>query len=181
MSGTGLNPWYVTGLVEGEGTFTYSRSGSQIALYFAVKLARADDSLLLSLQDFFGGAGTIYRVRPRAPTPGAGFSKAATYYRVCRRSELGRIVEHFDAYPLRASKAASFRIWRLMVLLKQEFPRTSRDRLDALAGKLSATSPRNAVRSAEAGAAGPHRPENPGLGLKPIGKSARQRPRVRSV
>src|SRR6266540_3811771 len=36
----GLNPWYVTGLVEGEGTFTYSRSGSHLALYFAVKLKR---------------------------------------------------------------------------------------------------------------------------------------------
>jgi hypothetical protein len=159
VSNTALDPWYVTGLVEGEGTFTYSRSGSQIALYFAVKLTRADDSLLLSLQDFFGGAGTVYRVRPRAPTAGAGYTKAATYYRVCRRSELGRIVEHFDAYPLCASKAASFRIWRLMVLLKREFPKTSRDRLDALAGKLSATAPRNAVWSAEDRDAGPHRPK----------------------
>lgn len=169
VSNTGLNPWYVTGLVEGEGTFTYSRSGSHIALYFAVKLTRADDALLLSLQSFFGGAGTIYRVRPRAPTPGAGFTKAATYYRVCRRSELGRIVEHFDAYPLCGSKAASFRIWRLMVLLKQEFPRTSRDRLDLLATRLSATSPRNAAWSAEDGDAGPHRPQ-PGeiLGSDPV-------------
>ena len=152
-----LNPWYVTGLVEGEGAFTYSRSGSHIALYFAVKLTRADDSLLLSLQGFFGGAGTIYRVRPRAPSGRAGFTKAATYYRVCRRGDLGRIVEHFDRYPLRGSKAASFQIWRLMVLLKKEFPKTSRERLEMLAISLSAASPRNAAWSAEDTDAGPHK------------------------
>ncbi len=153
----GLDPWYVTGLVEGEGTFTYSRSGSHLALYFAVKLIRADDALLLSLQDFFGGAGAIYRVRPRRPTPGAGFTKAATYYRVCRRDDLKRIVEHFDTYPLRGAKAASYRIWRLMVLLKREFPRTCRDRVEQFAKRLSAASPRHAAWSAFDEDAGPYK------------------------
>jgi hypothetical protein len=153
----GLDPWYVTGLVEGEGTFTYSRSGKHLALYFAVKLTRADDALLLSLRDFFGGAGSIYRVRPRRPTPGAGFTKAATYYRVCRRDDLRRIVEHFDAYPLRGAKAESYRVWRLMVLLKREFPKTCRDRVEAFAKSLSAASPRNAPWSAFDENAGPHK------------------------
>jgi hypothetical protein len=163
---TALNPWYVTGLVEGEGSFTYSRSGTQIALYFAVKLVRADDSLLQALQDFFGGVGTLYRVRPRPPTPRAGFTKSASYYRVCRKEELRRIVAHFDAYQLHGAKAESYRIWRLMVLLKIEFPRTSRDRLDLLAAKLSAASPRNRAWTPRDDNAGPLRrdpkpPANP--------------------
>src|SRR6266545_7278604 len=132
---SGLDPWYVTGLVEGEGTFTYSRSGAHMALYFAVKLVRADDDLLISLREFFGGVGTIYRVRPRAPRPRAGHTKAASYYRVCRQDQLRRIVEHFDAYPLKGAKAASYAIWRLMVLLKLEFPKTAGDRLDLFAKK----------------------------------------------
>src|SRR3954454_4331406 len=37
-----LDPWYVTGFVEGEGAFTYSRSGKQLALYFGLKLSRDD-------------------------------------------------------------------------------------------------------------------------------------------
>jgi len=152
---TAFDPWYVTGLVEGEGSFTYSRSGTRIALYFAVKLVRADDLLLQALQDFFGGVGTLYRVWPRAPTPRAGFTKSASYYRVCRKEELRRIVAHFDAYPLRGAKAESYRIWRLMVLLKLEFPRTPRDRLDLLAAKLSAASPRNAAWSSRDENAGP--------------------------
>jgi hypothetical protein len=155
-----MDPWYVTGLAEGEGTFTYSRTGSRLALYFAVKLIRADDALLLSLQAFFGGVGTIYRVRPRRPTPGAGFTKAATYYRVCRRDDLRRIVEHFDAYPLRGTKAASYQIWRLMVLLKREFPKTSRERLEEFAKRLSAASPRNAAWSAIDENSGPYRPKD---------------------
>lgn len=154
---SGLDPWYVTGLAEGEGTFTFSRSGNHLALYFAVKLIRADDALLLSLRDFFGGAGSIYRVRPRRPTPGAGFTKAATYYRVCRRDDLRRIVEHFDTYPLHGAKATSYRIWRLMVLLKREFPRTCRDRVEGFAKRLSAASPRHAAWSAFDEDAGPYR------------------------
>ena len=153
-----LDPWYVTGLVEGEGCFTYSHSGSSLALYFAVKLIRADDALLHSLQAFFGGAGTIYRVRPRRPTARAGFTKAATYYRVCRRSELRTVLAHFDSYPLRGAKAASYQIWRLMVLLKLEFPKTSRDRLEMFAAKLSAASPRHGVWSATDKDAGPTSP-----------------------
>ena len=149
-----LDPWYVTGLVEGEGCFTYSRSGSRLALYFAVKLTGADDTLLEALQRFFGGAGTLYRIRPRAPTARAGATKAASYYRVCRREQLRKILEHFDAYPLRGVKAASYRIWRLMALLRLEFPKTSQDRLDLFAAQLSAAAPKRAVSSAaEEGAA----------------------------
>jgi hypothetical protein len=152
-----LDPWYVTGLVDGEGCFTYSRSSKHLALYFSVKLTRADDLLLQALQDYFEGAGTIYRVRPRAATSGAGNTKAASYYRVCRKEELRRIVEHFDTYPLRGAKAESFQIWRLMVLLKLEFPKTSRDHLDSFAAKLSAASPRHATWSATDKDAGPLR------------------------
>jgi LAGLIDADG DNA endonuclease family protein len=153
-----LDPWYVTGLVEGEGTFTYNRSPRNLMLVFAVKLIRADDQLLITLQRFFGGIGTIYRVRLRAATPKAGFTKAASYFRVCRIDQLQRVVEHFDEYPLRGAKAHSFAIWRLMVLLKREFPKTARNHLLAFAKKLSASSPRNGRWDPEDPDAGPYRP-----------------------
>jgi LAGLIDADG endonuclease len=139
-----LDPWYVTGFAEGDGAFTYSRSGRQLALYFAIKLPEADRELLANLQDFFHGAGRIYRVVPRLPRERSGFTKTAAYYRVCRREDLERIVAHFDRYPLRGAKAASYRIWRRMVVLKRDFRRPDRALLDALAARLSSTSPRNA-------------------------------------
>lgn len=148
--GLGLDPWYVTGLVEAGGSFTFSRgSRSGMVLYFAVRLLPAEEELRGSLQRFFGGIGTAYRVRPRAASHVAGFTQAASYYRVCRRGELRRIVEHFDSYPLKGAKAAAFQIWRLMVLLKLEFPRTSGEELEVLAKKLSAASPRRRSGSSE--------------------------------
>ena len=139
-----LDPWYVTGFVEGEGAFTFSRSGRQMALYFAVKLTAADRGILEALQDYFGGIGAIYQVAPRAaPTPSSGHTKAAAYFRVCRRRDLERVLDHFDAHPLRGVKAASYAIWREMVILKRAFRSPPRAELDLLAARLSAASPRN--------------------------------------
>jgi hypothetical protein len=132
----------VTGFTEGEGAFTYSRSGRQLALYFAIKLTAADRSLLANLQGFFDGAGRIYRVAPRQPRSASGWTKTAVYYRVCRREDLERIVAHFDKYPLRGAKSASYRIWRQMVVLKRRFRRPNRAALDVLAARLSSTSSR---------------------------------------
>ena len=139
-----LDPWYVTGFVEGEGTFTFSRNGRQMTLYFAVKLTGSERSILEAIQEYFGGIGTIYNVKPVAPRQSSGYTKAAAYYRVCRREELERVMEHFDQYPLRGAKAASYAIWREMVVLKRAFRKPARAELEALAARLSAVSPRNA-------------------------------------
>jgi hypothetical protein len=120
-----LEPWFVTGFVEGEGAFTFSRSGRQLALYFALKRPAADRSLLEEIQAFFGGAGRLYAV-----------GEGTVYYRVCRREELARVVTHFDRYPLRGEKAEAYRIWREMVALKQAFRRPEREKLAELAEAL---------------------------------------------
>jgi hypothetical protein len=140
---TSLDPWFVTGLAEGEGTFTYSRSGKHLSLYFAIKMVKHDEDLLSDVRVFFGGIGKLYYVKPRLPTPNAGFTKSAVYYRVCRREELTEIVEHFDEYPLRGTKRHSFLIWKEMVALKQDFRRPKQETLEELAKMLSANSPRN--------------------------------------
>jgi hypothetical protein len=118
-----IHPWYVTGLVEGEGSFTYSRSGLQLAVYFTLKRERA---LLEALQAFFGGIGEIYD------------HGGSTSWRVTHRHDLAQLVVHFDRYPLRTKKADSYAIWREMVLLKQQFRRVDRDGLEQLARRLSA-------------------------------------------
>lgn len=132
-----LHPWYVTGLLDGLGTFTFSRSGRQIAVYLGVKLAASDEALLMSLQSFFGGAGRIYAVP----------SRDAVYYRVSRRLELGHIVTHLDRYPLRGPRARVYSVWREMAVQKeQRFRAPDRDNLEKLASELSARAPRNRSR-----------------------------------
>jgi hypothetical protein len=138
-----IDPWYVTGLVEGQGAFTFSRSGRQMSLYFAIKLSESEREILEAIQDFFGGSGTIYRVKAGvAPTAGSGHTRAAAYYRVTRRQDLERIVEHFDQFPLRGAKAAAYLVWREMVAIKRAFRKPAREELDVLAARLSSVSPR---------------------------------------
>ena len=120
-----LTPEYVTGLVEAAGSFTYSRSSKQLALYFALKLPLADEPLLEDLQAFFG-VGKIYK------------SRGSAYYRVTRHQDLPLIVRHFERYPLRSRKRESFDVWKQMVEAKQSFRRPDREQLDQLATELRA-------------------------------------------
>ena len=132
-----LHPSYVTGFVDADGSFTYSRSGNQISLYFAVKLTAVDRPILEDIQAFFGGIGTIYDVKAKALGNRSGATKTAAYLRVSRREELSRVVEHFDAHPLRTTKAQIYEIWRLMFLAKQHFRNPDREALNALAEEIS--------------------------------------------
>ena len=116
-----MDPRYLTGLIEGAGTFTYSRSGKQLALYFGIKLG--DVGVLEDVQAYFEGAGRIY----------------GTHYRITHRYDLARVVEHLDAYPLRGSKQRSFEIWRQMVELKRAFRKPERSQLAELAVQLTAS------------------------------------------
>ena len=120
-----LDPWFVSGFADGQANFTFSRSGRQTALYFAIKAAAGDDILEL-IQQFFGGAGRIY-----------GVTERTRMYRITRADELRRVVEHFDRYPLRSAKRDSYQLWREMVELKIEFRRGSKEALQALATRLS--------------------------------------------
>ena len=121
-----LDPLWVTGFADAAGSFTYSRSSKQLALYFSVKVADTDRGLLEDLRAFFD-AGRIYE---------------PAYFRVTRREELVRVVDHFDRYPLRSSKREVYELWREMVVAKQQFRRPDRERLAALAARLSERSGR---------------------------------------
>lgn len=133
----------MTGFTDGEGSFTYSRSGKQIGLYFAIKLSAIDRPLLESIQSFFGGIGRLYEVKARAPTGRGGATKTAAYYRVTSRKELPHILNHFDQYRLQSSKAHVYEVWRLMVLAKQQFRNFDKSALNALAEELSSRVGRN--------------------------------------
>jgi LAGLIDADG endonuclease len=129
-----LDPWYVTGFVDGCGSFTYSRSGSLITVYFALKVGATDAPILHEIQAFFGGAGRVYATRSGSDD----LEMRGAYYRVTRSRELALVAAHFDRYPLAGSKARVFGIWREMVAAKQRFRRPDRERLSKLAQHLSA-------------------------------------------
>ena len=100
-----LDPWFVTGLTEGEGCFCVSftvrptlRTGLEVRPSFALSLNERDLGLLEELRGYFG-CGSIRR------------SKADRTFKYESRSAgelVTHIVPHFERYPLRGSKAHSF-------------------------------------------------------------------------
>ena len=100
---TALNPWFVTGFVDAEGSFTMSIFKSKTAAIgwtiepcFIITLHKKDIELLNKIQSFFG-VGTVYTV---------GNKEAR--YRVRSRLGLNVIISHFNRYSLQTTKAIHF-------------------------------------------------------------------------
>lgn len=130
------HPWYVSGFAESCASFTYSRSGAVVVLYFGIKVSAKDLVILQAVQAFFGGVGRIYIIK--APSKGLVKDTGFVYFRVNRARDLAFLTAHFDRYPLAGAKNKQYRIWREMVRLKQQFRRPARDQLRVLASRLSA-------------------------------------------
>ncbi len=108
-----LNPWFLTGLVDAEGTFTIMIDknikrtlGWRVQAEFQIGLHVRDLALLLQIQDFFGGIGSI------------GKSGNMAFYSVSSVENLTKnIIPHFDKYFLLTQKAADFMLFSQVVEL----------------------------------------------------------------
>ncbi len=100
-----LDPWFVSGLTEGEGCFCIAlalrkklRTGLEVRPSFSLSLNEKDLELLRDLQTFFG-CGWIRE------------SKTDRTFKYEARSVgdlLDPVIPHFERYPLRGNKAKSF-------------------------------------------------------------------------
>lgn len=100
-----LDPWFVTGLAEGEGCFCISfslraklRTGIEVRPSFALALNERDRTLLEDLQMHFG-CGSIRESRR---------DRTFKYESRSNRELLRHVVPHFEAFPLRGDKRRSF-------------------------------------------------------------------------
>jgi hypothetical protein len=104
-----LDPWYITGLVEGEGCFSVSfnlrdslKVGIETRASFSVSLNKRDLELLKKLHQYFSCGG----IR---------FSKADNTYKYEvreLRSLTERVIPHFEKYPLQGSKVRDFEAFK---------------------------------------------------------------------
>nr|YP_025903.1 intronic ORF at intron 1 of cob [Moniliophthora perniciosa]AAQ74275.1 intronic ORF at intron 1 of cob [Moniliophthora perniciosa] len=90
---TSLNPWFVTGLVDAEGSFSFSiskdnnlRFGWRISPLFNITMSIRDSSLLKEIKSFFKVGD--YRE-----------SEDFCYYRARSIESVNEIIKHFDLYP----------------------------------------------------------------------------------
>ena len=100
-----LNPWYITGLIEGEGSFSVSfnkrkklRIGIETRPSFSISLNQRDLELIKAIHKFFG-CGAVR------------FSKSDRTYKFEVRSisDLAkRVIPHFKQHPLEGAKREDF-------------------------------------------------------------------------
>ncbi|OGL67100.1 hypothetical protein A3B21_04820 [Candidatus Uhrbacteria bacterium RIFCSPLOWO2_01_FULL_47_24] len=133
-----INPHYISGLIDGEGTFTYTKNGGRVYPYFAIKLNVKDLPLLEKIKEFFG-CGEIYHSPARTYTMN-GFTYTSgelVNLKVFRMDELMKLVWHFLDYPLEGKKAEAFKIWKEMVMIKTVNRKEDWPKLHDLAEKLT--------------------------------------------
>jgi hypothetical protein len=110
-----LNPWFVTGFTDAEGSFTVTiypenrmRSGIKVIAIFKIGLNERDLELLHKIKYFFGMIGSI--------TYNAS-NNTFTYAVTNLKDLLNVIIPHFWNYPLLSQKSADFNIFCIIVKL----------------------------------------------------------------
>ena len=98
-----IQPWFVTGFVDGDGCFVVSiyksdknKIGWQVNVNFRITLHKKDVELLKLLQAYFNGVGWIKVDRGDDYVFSVGSTKEI----------LSQIIPHFDKYPLKTQKQA---------------------------------------------------------------------------
>lgn len=100
-----LDPWYVTGLIDGEGSFQVRvrksskyKTGWSISLVFSLSLHKSELPLLKAVQAYFGGVGSISHSH-----------KNVLSYKVESQKIISEfIIPHFTKFPLQTQKGADF-------------------------------------------------------------------------
>lgn len=110
-----LDPWFITGLVDGEGCFIVSitnnpkyKSGYNVRLWFSIGLNEKDKVLLENMHSYFG-VGKIYK-----------HTQDTYSYRVQSVKDLQGIIVHFDKYPLITQKRADYLLFKQILELVQK-------------------------------------------------------------
>lgn len=102
-----MNPWFVTGITDGEGCFYVSitkcdkmKVGWQVQLFFEIHLNKKDFALLKHIKDFFH-VGSIYKLTAQS-----------IQFRVQSIKDLSLIIDHFNQFPLITQKQGDFKLFQ---------------------------------------------------------------------
>ena len=110
-----LNPWFLTGFTDGDGSFSILTSKDirgkllcKVQPVFTFGLHKKDLPLLLMIQKYFGGVGNIHTRK----------ADGTVYYNTSSVKDIIKyVIPHFDSYPLVSQKKADFLLFREIVIL----------------------------------------------------------------
>jgi len=112
-----LNPWFVSGLIDAEGSFyitIYKDSNYKLGWYlkavFSIGLHVRDLDLLLQLQEFFGGIGSISKSK-------TSHQNMVIYSVSSIKDLIHIIIPHFNNYLLLTQKSADLILFKKVVEL----------------------------------------------------------------
>lgn len=132
-SGSSLDPWYITGFVEGEGTFHIAfyrdpgmKQGVKVIPEFHVNQSYLRLQTLQAIKRFFD-CGYIKENHK-------GSARDTTYVYVVRDREdlLKKIIPFFERYPLLSLKQRSFRIFAYIVRMVHEGKHREREGIEQI-------------------------------------------------
>jgi hypothetical protein len=110
-----LNPWFVTGFIDAEGTFCTTiyknkayKTGWVVRSFFEIGLNQRDSSLIYQLKDFFEGIGTISLDKK---------ANVLKYSTASLKDLRSIVIPHFKKYPLLTQKGADFLFFEQIVEL----------------------------------------------------------------
>nr|ATI20254.1 LAGLIDADG endonuclease [Juglanconis oblonga] len=101
-----INPWFLSGFIDGEGCFRISLTkvnralGWRVQLFFQINLHVKDRALLEKIRDFLG-VGNIH-----------DSGKNLIQYRIQTSDELAVLINHLKNYPLVSQKKADYELFK---------------------------------------------------------------------
>jgi len=109
MSNVKLNPFWVTGFIEGEGSFhvNTNKKTDKMRPVFSIGLNNRDKPLLIRINNFFNEIGSVY----------VSDSNNSAELKIFKLSNFNSFIHHFSIYPLRGFKLYNFTIWCNIVKL----------------------------------------------------------------
>nr|YP_009926600.1 hypothetical protein [Wolfiporia cocos]QNH92658.1 hypothetical protein [Wolfiporia cocos] len=115
-SSPNVNPWFWTGLMDAESSFSIivcrsktHKIGWRVQAKFQMGLHKRDLTLLLLLQQYLGGIGTIHKNSKK--------QKNKVNYSIDSKKELLVLISHLEKYPLLTQKGADFILFKEVVKL----------------------------------------------------------------
>ena len=110
-----LNPWFITGFTDGDGSFAVSITkkkegiGWKVVPMFTIGLDIKDLNVLVQIKDFFK-AGNIYTSK-----------RGISYYTVGSVKDIVKyIIPHFDKFPLITKKSKDYKLFKEIVLIMEK-------------------------------------------------------------
>ena len=130
MSNSTLNPFWVTGFIEGEGSFHINtKNNSKMRPVFSIGLNQRDKFLLIKINNFFKEIGSVYM----------SSTNNSAELKIYKLYNFDSLIDHFNNYPLIGFKLYNFTIWCEIVKLLENKELTPEilDKINDLKNKLN--------------------------------------------